>query len=121
MDFLADIVTSPKKIVAFVLFLVGVSLLGTALGNAQNPNYPHWKLGAELAGGFLIGSVGAISLYWLRSSEKRVKDIDQIAVETLANHAAFDHQAKLEAPQPNTSPQPPQATQSAQQVDTQQK
>ena len=97
MDFLADIATSPKKIGAFIVFLIGGGLLLRAIGDAQNPQYPRNRLLLLLVVGFALGTAGALYLYWLRAAQRKTQDAETVAIETLAKHGELMREAQLQA------------------------
>jgi hypothetical protein len=92
-DFMIEAAESPRKLLAFAGLLAGFILLGKGIIVAQNPDYPHWKTALLLGGGFIVGSVSGVALYWLKSSESHNTQMETLAIETLARQAELDRQA----------------------------
>jgi hypothetical protein len=91
LGFLVEASESPRKFLAFVGLLAGLGLLRQGIVVAQKSLTPHWQTLAYLGGGFIVGSVSALCLYWLRVSESQTKDAEEIAVEAMAKQAAPSH------------------------------
>lgn len=94
-DFMIEAAESPRKLLAFAGLLASFGLLGKGIVLAQNPDSPIWKTALFLGGGFILGSVSGIALYWLKSSESHSTEMETLAIETLARQAELDRQAAL--------------------------
>jgi hypothetical protein len=94
-DFMIEAAESPRKLMAFVGLLGGFGLLGKGIIVAQMAGYPLWKTALFLGGGFIVGSVSGVALYWLKSSESHSSEMETLAIETLARQAELDRQAAL--------------------------
>lgn len=94
IEVVLDALSSPKKLAALVIFSLGASMIGWATALAQGPQSSPTRVVILVVAGFLIGSGGAVYYYWLREREKRAKDMDSVAIETLSKHSDIIHNAQ---------------------------